>query len=93
MRRIGFAVVRALRLTLEAPVGAAQQMGKVPRIGVLFTNPPVSEAIRVEAFQQGMNAVTLRARTSSLNLSGPSRVATSHACSPSFPDRSHHVAA
>jgi len=54
MRRIGLAVVRALRLTLEAPVGAAQQMGKVPRIGVLlFTNSPASEAIRVEAFQQG----------------------------------------
>jgi len=53
MRRIGLAVVRALRLTLEAPVGAAQQMGKVPRIGILFTNSPAFEAIRVEAFQQG----------------------------------------
>jgi hypothetical protein len=56
MRRIGFAVILSLSLTL-APLGAeAQPAGKVYRIGVLANAPPTTPEVsrNWEAFWQGL---------------------------------------
>jgi ABC-type uncharacterized transport system substrate-binding protein len=55
MRRIGFAVVLAVGLTL-APLGAGaqQQLGKVPRVGVLLTGFESDASTNVEALRQGL---------------------------------------
>jgi len=57
MRRIGLAVVLALRLTLSSLVGEAQQTGKVYRIGVLSNAPPTTPEVsrNWEAFRQGLH--------------------------------------
>jgi ABC-type uncharacterized transport system substrate-binding protein len=56
MRRVGLAVVLALRLTLSSLVGEAQQTGKVYRIGVLSNAPPTTPEVsrNWESFWQGL---------------------------------------
>jgi len=56
MRRIGFAVLLAVGLTLAPIVAESQQAGKVYRIGVLANAPPTTPEVshNWEAFWQGL---------------------------------------
>jgi putative tryptophan/tyrosine transport system substrate-binding protein len=55
MRRIGLAVVFALSLTVAPLAAAAQQMAKVPRIGVLVpAEPEAPNEPNIAAFRQGL---------------------------------------
>src|SRR5262245_65225440 len=54
MRRFGLAVGLALSMCVAPLVSEAQQMGKVPRVGVLLLAPLSARPQQWEAFRQGL---------------------------------------
>jgi len=54
LRTIGLISTLVLGLLVAALSAEAQQAGKIPRIGFLGNSSPSSDAIRIEAFRQGL---------------------------------------
>src|SRR5262245_59240117 len=53
MRRIGLVVVLIFSVALTPLAGAAQQAGKIPRVGLLRPGSPPD--VYVDAFRRGLN--------------------------------------